>query len=43
MKAIADDKLNVSEIIICDRDGVENIVGKGEKAGYQHYPFFNIF
>ena len=26
--------------MICNFDGVENIVGKGENAGYQHFFFF---
>ena len=35
LKAFADDKL---VIYVCDR--VENIVGKGENAGYQHFLLF---
>ena len=40
MKAVADDKSNVANkmISVCDR--VENIVGKGHNAGYQHFLLF---
>ena len=40
-KAFADDKLNVAKIMISDFDGVENIVRKGENAGYQHFLLFS--
>ena len=41
LKACADDKLNnKNDIYICD--GVENIVGKGENAGYQHFLLFPL-
>ena len=40
LKAFTEDKLNVDEIMISGFDNVENIVGKGENAGYQHFPFF---
>ena len=33
--AFADDKINVSEMMISFSGKVENIVGKGEIAGYQ--------
>ena len=36
-KAFADDKLNVAKIMISVFDRVENIVGKGENAGYQYF------
>ena len=36
-KAFADDKINVSEMMISFSDKVENIVGKGENAGDQHF------
>ena len=36
-KAFANDKLNVVKIIIFVFDRVENIVGNGENAGYQHF------
>ena len=37
LKAFADDNLNVAKIMISPSDRVENIVGKGENAGYQHF------
>ena len=33
LKAFADDKINVAEMMISVSDSVENIVGKGENAG----------
>ena len=39
-KAFSDDKLNVVRIMISVSDRVENIVGKGENAGYQHFLIF---
>ena len=43
---MADDKLNLAKMITSDVDRVENIVGKGENAGYQHFllfpPFFKM-
>ena len=39
-KAFADDKLNVAKILIYVFDRVENIMGKGENAGYQHFLLF---
>ena len=36
--AFADDKLNTIMISVSDR--VENIVGNGENAGYQHFLLF---
>ena len=44
LKAFADDKLNVTKIIISVLDRVENIVGKGEIAftsnfSFSHYAF----
>ena len=36
-KAFADDKSDVAKIIIPLLDRIENIVGKGENAGYQHF------
>ena len=39
LKALADDKLNIAKMIsLIDR--VENTVGKGENAGYQHFFLF---
>ena len=44
LKAFADDKINVSKILEIGLGRVENIVGKGENAGYQHFLLFhNIF
>ena len=37
LKAFADDKVNVTQKLKFDFQGVENIVGKGENAGYQHF------
>ena len=39
-KAFADDKSNVAKIVIFGFDSVENIIGKGENAGYQHFLLF---
>ena len=39
MKAFADDKLNVTKMIISVFDGVENIVGKGEIACTSNFSF----
>ena len=40
LKAFSDDKIIVTEIMISLPDRVENIVGKGENAGYQHFLLF---
>ena len=40
-KAFADDKSNVAKNLIFLFDRVENIVGKGENAGYQHFLLFS--
>ena len=40
MKAVSDNKLNVSEIMISVFDMVENIVGNGENASYQNCLLF---
>ena len=40
LKAFADDKLKVAKMMIFVFDWVENIVGKGENAGYQHFLLF---
>ena len=37
LKALADDKSNVAKLPISLFDRVENIVGKGENVGYQHF------
>ena len=39
-KAFADDKLNVAKMMIPLFNRVENTVGKGENAGYQHFLLF---
>ena len=39
LKAFAND-INVTEMMISPFDRVENTVGKGENAGYQHSLFF---
>ena len=40
LKAFADDILNVVQMTISIADWIENIAGKGENAGYQHFLFF---
>ena len=40
LKAFADDQLNASRTPKFLLDRVENIVGKGENAGYQHFFLF---
>ena len=42
-KAFADDKIKVAKMMIFVLDGVENIVGKGENAGYWHFIIFPQF
>ena len=39
-KAFAADKLNIAKMTIPLFDRVENTVGKGENAGYQHFLLF---
>ena len=41
-KAFTDDKINVAKLVISLPDRIENIVGKGENAGYQHFLLFPI-
>ena len=41
LKAFADDNLNVAQMMKCFFDTLENIVGKGENAGYQHFLLFS--
>ena len=43
LKAFADDKVNVTQLFQYVFDRVENFVGKGENAGYQHFLVFNDF
>ena len=40
MKAFADDNLNLNEKLKFALGRVENIVGKGENAGNQHFLLF---
>ena len=40
LKAHADNKNNVVQMMIPVSDRLENIVGKGENAGYQHFLLF---
>ena len=39
-KAFADDKINLTEQLLFVLGRVENIVRKGENAGYQHFLLF---
>ena len=45
LKVFADDRINEAQMMISVFDRVENIVGKGENAGYQHFLLFphNVF
>ena len=44
LNAFADDNLTVDQKLKFALGKVENIVGKGENAGYQHFPFsHNVF
>ena len=40
LKAFADDEINIAKLMIHVFDRVENIVGKGENAGHQHFLLF---
>ena len=40
LKAFADNKINVTEKLKFDLERVENIVGKAENPGYQHFLLF---
>ena len=40
LKAFADNKINVDQMMISVFDRVENNVGKGENAGCQHFLLF---
>ena len=40
LKAFADNKINITEKLIFDLERVENIRGKGENTGYQHFLLF---
>ena len=43
LKAFADDKINMTSNLKFVLVRVENIVGKGENAGYQHFLLFLQF
>ena len=40
LKAFADDQINVTQELKFVLGREENIIGKGENAGYQHFLFF---
>ena len=40
LKAFAEDKINLTKMMIYVFDGIENIAGKRENAGYQHFLLF---
>ena len=40
LEAFADENFNIAKTMISVCDRVENIVGKGENAGYQHFLLF---
>ena len=40
LKVLSDDKFNLAKMIISIFDRIENIVGKGENAGNQHFLLF---
>ena len=40
LKAFADKKLNIAKMMTSVCDKIENIVGKGENAVYQHFLLF---
>ena len=40
LKALADDNFRVVQMMQFSSDRVENTVGKGENAGYQHFLLF---
>ena len=43
LKAFTYDKINVTENVKFVVERVENIAGKGENAGYQHFLLFPLF
>ena len=43
LKAFADNKLNVTKLMSSLYDRVENTVGKGENADYQHFLLFSQY
>ena len=40
LEAFAYEKFNIAKMMISVFDRIENIVGKGENAGYQHFLHF---
>ena len=40
LKAFADNKININKKLKFDLERIENILGKGENAGYQHFLLF---
>ena len=40
MKTLADNKINITEKLLFAPGWVENIMGKGENAGHQHFLLF---
>ena len=40
LKALADDKINATETLKLVLGRIENVLGKGENAGYQHFLLF---
>ena len=40
LKAFADDSIKLAKMMIFVLDRIENIVGKGENTGYQHFLLF---
>ena len=40
LKAFADNKIDFTQMFPFVSDWIENIVGKGENAGYKHFPLF---
>ena len=42
LKSFADKQFHVGQMVQQFFDGIENIVGKGENTGYQHFPLFNL-
>ena len=42
-RAFADDQINETQDMKFAFARIENIVGKGENAGYQHFLLFRIF
>ena len=40
LKVFAEEKLSLAKMMIPAFDGIENVVGKGENAMYQHFLLF---